>query len=161
MRLFRESKIDEVKILSPQIRKKVAAEVMRKLEVSERKACSVLGLNRTTQRYKSKKSDDEAVLREAIVRLASKYGRYGYRRIAAMLKSEGWKVNHKRVERIWREEGISDYTYYRWRREYGGLNIDQAKELKNLKQENEKLKKAVAELTLDKLILNEALSGKY
>lgn len=60
-----------------------------------------------------------------------------------------------------REEGISDYTYYRWRREYGGLNIDQAKELKKLKQENEKLKKAVAELTLDKLILNEALSGKY
>ena len=60
-----------------------------------------------------------------------------------------------------KEEGISDYTYYRWRREYGGLNIDQAKELKKLKQENEKLKKAVAELTLDKLILNEALSGKY
>ena len=58
-----------------------------------------------------------------------------------------------------REEGISDYTYYHWRREYGGLNIDQAKELKKLKQENEKLKKAVAELTLDKLILNEALSG--
>ena len=79
---------------------------MQKLEVSERKACSVLGLNRTTKRYKSKKSDDEAVLREAIVRLASKYGRYGYRRIAAMLKSEGWKVNHKRVERIWREEGL-------------------------------------------------------
>ena len=79
---------------------------MQKLEVSERKACSVLGLNRTTKRYKSKKSDDETVLREAIVRLASKYGRYGYRRIAAMLKSEGWKVNHKRVERIWREEGL-------------------------------------------------------
>ena len=64
---------------------------MQKLEVSERKACSVLGLNRTTKRYKAKKSDDEAVLREAIVRLASKYGRYGYRRIAAMLKSEGVK----------------------------------------------------------------------
>ena len=49
-----------------------------------------------------------------------------------------------------REAGISDHTYYKWRREYGGLNIDQAR-----------LKKAVAELTLDKLILNEALSGKY
>ena len=67
----------------------------------------------------------------------------------------------KRIVQASREEGISDYTYYRWRREYGGLNIDQAKELKKLKQENEKLKKAVAELTLDKLILNEALSGKY
>ena len=80
--------------------------MMEKLEVSERKACSVLGLNRATKRYRAKKSDDETVLREAIVRLASKYGRYGYRRIAAMLKSEGWKVNHKRVERIWREEGL-------------------------------------------------------
>ena len=60
-----------------------------------------------------------------------------------------------------REAGISDHTYYKWRKEYGGLNIDQAKELKKLKQENENLKKAVAELTLDKLILNEALSGKY
>lgn len=58
-----------------------------------------------------------------------------------------------------REAGISDHTYYKWRREYGGLNIDQAKELKKLKQENEQLKKAIAELTLDKLILNEALSG--
>ena len=67
----------------------------------------------------------------------------------------------KTIVQASREEGISDYTYYRWRREYGGLNIDQAKELKKQKQENEKQKKAVAELTLDKLILNEALSGKY
>ena len=80
--------------------------MMQRLEVSERKACKVLGLNRTTKRYRSKKKDDEVALHEAIVRLASKYGRYGYRRIAAMLKSEGWQVNHKRVERIWREEGL-------------------------------------------------------
>ena len=56
-----------------------------------------------------------------------------------------------------REEGISEHTYYKWRREYGGLNIDQARELKKLKEENLRLKKAVADLTLDKLILNEAL----
>lgn len=56
-----------------------------------------------------------------------------------------------------REAGISDHTYYKWRREYGGLNIDQARELKKLKEENLRLKKAVADLTLDKLILNEAL----
>ncbi len=67
----------------------------------------------------------------------------------------------KRIVQACREAGISDHTYYKWRREYGGLNIDQARELKKLKQENEQLKKAVAELTLDKLILNEALSGKY
>lgn len=56
-----------------------------------------------------------------------------------------------------REAWISDHTYYKWRREYGGLNIDQARELKKLKEENLRLKKAVADLTLDKLILNEAL----
>ena len=50
--------------------------------------------------------DDEAALTVAIVRLASQYGRYGYRRITAMLRTEGWIVNHKRVERIWRREGL-------------------------------------------------------
>lgn len=79
---------------------------MQKLGVSERKACNVLKLNRTVKRYKLRKSDDELALKEAIIRLASKYGRYGYRRITAMLKAEGLKVNHKRVERIWREEGL-------------------------------------------------------
>ena len=50
--------------------------------------------------------DDEEALRRAIVKLASKYGRYGYRRITVLLRKEGWQVNHKRVERIWREEGL-------------------------------------------------------
>ena len=57
--------------------------------------------------------------------------------------------------------GITDQTYYRWRREYGGLKLDQAKRLKELEQENSRLKRAVSELTLDKLILKEALGGKY
>lgn len=79
---------------------------MQKLDVSERRACVVLGLNRNTVRYKLVKKNDEEHLREDIIRLASKYGRYGYRRITALLKTEGWRVNHKRVERIWREEGL-------------------------------------------------------
>ena len=58
------------------------------------------------QRYKPKKSNDEQLLRHDIIRLAEKYGRYGYRKITALLKVEGWSVNHKRVERIWREEGL-------------------------------------------------------
>ena len=57
--------------------------------------------------------------------------------------------------------GITDQTYYRWRREYGGLKLDQAKRLKELEQENSRLKRAVSELTVDKLILKEALGGKY
>mgnify|MGYP003536905927 CR=1 FL=1 len=65
------------------------------------------------------------------------------------------------VSKICRSAGISDQSYYKWRREYGGLRMDQAKRLKELERENERLKKAVSELTLDKLILKEALSGKY
>ena len=66
----------------------------------------------------------------------------------------------KSIREACRAEGISDHTYYKWRKEYGGLSMDQAKELKKLKEENARLKKAVADLTLDKLILNEALSVK-
>jgi putative transposase len=65
------------------------------------------------------------------------------------------------IGKICRSLAISEQTYYKWRREYGGLKIDQAKRLKDLERENERLKKAVSELTLDKQILKEALSGKY
>jgi len=58
------------------------------------------------QRYQSNKSVEEEVLRGDIVRLAGMYGRYGYRRITALVRAEGWIVNRKRVERIWREEGL-------------------------------------------------------
>ena len=68
--------------------------------------CRVIGQPRSTQRYRRVEADDEAALTEAIVRLASAYGRYGYRRITALLRGEGWYVNHKRVERIWRREGL-------------------------------------------------------
>ncbi len=80
--------------------------IQQKLGVSERRACRVLGQPRSVQRHQSNKSGEEEVLRGDIVRLASAYGRYGYRRITALLRAEGWRVNHKRVERIWREEGL-------------------------------------------------------
>ena len=57
--------------------------------------------------------------------------------------------------------GISDQTYYRWRREYGGLRVDQAKRLKQLEQENARLKKVVADLSLDNSILKEVTSGNF
>jgi putative transposase len=76
------------------------------LGTSERRACRTLGQARSTQRRVPKVRADEAALREAVVRLASKYGRYGYRRITALLRAEGWRVNAKRVERIWRCEGL-------------------------------------------------------
>ena len=62
---------------------------------------------------------------------------------------------------ICRSLGISEQSYYRWRKEYCGLQVSQAKRLKELEKENQRLRKAVSDLTLDKLILNEALSGKY
>lgn len=77
-----------------------------KFSVSERFACKVLGQHRSTQRKKPQSRPDEEALTTDIIRLASRYGRYGYRRITAMLRSEGWTVNAKRVERIWRREGL-------------------------------------------------------
>ena len=74
--------------------------------ISERRACKALGVTRSVQRYEKRKADDEAQLRADIIRLAHCYGRYGYRRITALLRVEGWHVNHKRVERLWREEGL-------------------------------------------------------
>jgi len=65
------------------------------------------------------------------------------------------------VGEICRDIGISEQSYYRWRREYGGLKVDQARRLKELQQENARLKRAVAELTLDKLILKEAAEGNF
>jgi transposase-like protein len=58
-----------------------------------------------------------------------------------------------------RAVGITEQTYYRWRREYGGLKMDQAKRLKELERENQRLRKAVSDLTIDKMILEEAARG--
>ena len=66
----------------------------------------MLGQSRRMQRYDPKVTDDETVLTVRIVALARTYGRYGYRRITALLRNEGWRINHKRVERIWRQEGL-------------------------------------------------------
>ncbi len=80
--------------------------VCKTLAVSERRACTVLNQARKTQRRMLRIKDEEERLVERIIELATKYGRYGYRRITAMLRQEGWQVNHKRVERIWRQEGL-------------------------------------------------------
>jgi putative transposase len=74
--------------------------------VSERRACRVLGQARSTQRRERYPPDEERRLLGRMVELATEYGRYGYRRIGAMLRGEGWQVNHKRVERLWRLEGL-------------------------------------------------------
>jgi putative transposase len=65
------------------------------------------------------------------------------------------------VGEVCRRIGVSEQSYYRWRKEYGGLKVEQARRLKELEQENARLKRAVAELTLDKLILKEAAEGNW
>jgi putative transposase len=75
-------------------------------KISERRACKILGQSRTSQRYTIVVRPDENALTKAILELANKYGRYGYRRITVMLNNKGWHVNHKRVARIWRREGL-------------------------------------------------------
>ncbi len=76
------------------------------LHVSERRACAAVGQVRSTQWRRPARSDEEKALTEAIIALATEYGRYGYRRITALLRAQGWRVNHKRVARIWRREGL-------------------------------------------------------
>ena len=66
----------------------------------------MLGQPRSTQRYHRKPVHDEGPLTRAIIALASRYGRYGYRQVTGLLRNDGWRVNHKRVERIWRQEGL-------------------------------------------------------
>jgi transposase InsO family protein len=80
--------------------------VRNKLGVSERRACRVLCQHRSTQRHLPRGRADEELLVADMIELARRYGRYGYRRIAALLRDAGWEVNDKRVERLWKREGL-------------------------------------------------------
>ena len=81
--------------------------------------------------------------------------------ITALREAEVGLARGKSVKLISRELGITEQTYYRWRREYGGMKVSQARRLKELERENGRLKRAVADLTLDKLIVEEAAKGNF
>ena len=81
--------------------------------------------------------------------------------ITALREAEVSLARGKSVKLMSRELGITEQTYYRWRREYGGMKVSQARRLKELERENGRLKRAVADLTLDKLILEEAAEGNF
>ena len=88
--------------------------------------------------------------------------RFTAEKIIGMLReAEVGLAQGKKIGEVCRSLGISEQSYFRWRREYGGLKTTQAKRMKDLERENSRLRKAVAELTLDKLILREALEGNY
>ena len=92
--------------MSPAGRRRCLDHVKERLGISERRACRTLGQHRSTQRQYPSGPSDEASLTADIIELARTYGRYGYRRVTALLNQVGWDVNHKRVERIWRREGL-------------------------------------------------------
>ena len=82
------------------------AHICAVIAVSQRRACRALGIARSTHCYRAQVPDDEPLLVQHMTALAVQYGRYGYRRITALLQTAGWPVNHKRVERLWRREGL-------------------------------------------------------
>ena len=94
--------------MSPSRRRDCVEHVRSRTKVSERRACAVIGQPRSTQRRRPVVRDDEDALTAAVIRLATTYGRYGYRRITALLCAQGWRVNPKRVYRIWRREGLDE-----------------------------------------------------
>ena len=93
-------------LLSSARRCRCVEQVRGKLGVSERRACAAPGQHRSTQRRTPRGGDDEEQLTEDIIALAREYGRYGHRKIAERLRLAGWVVNDRRVERMWRREGL-------------------------------------------------------
>jgi transposase InsO family protein len=92
-------------MVSPSRRRDAVTYLSRRHRVSQRRACQLVGQHRSTQRYEGQPPDFELRLTKRMNELAAKHPRFGYRRIWALLRSEGFEVNHKRVERLWRLEG--------------------------------------------------------
>jgi len=82
------------------------AQVQRRLGVAERRACRVLGQPRSSQWFVGRKREQDRALSDRLVALSRGHPRYGYRQIWALLTREGWRVNRKRVQRLWRQEGL-------------------------------------------------------
>jgi transposase-like protein len=81
--------------------------------------------------------------------------------VAKLREAEVLMAKGQTMAEVMRQLGISDATYYKWRKEYGGLHIDQAKRYRQLEEENQRLRKVVADLTIDNSILKEASRGNY
>ncbi len=127
------------KLLSPARRRRTVAHVRARLGVSERRACRVLGQARSTQRYFLRIPEDEPRLVARIIELA---------------KGQAVKAVCKKLQ-------ITEQTYYRWRKEYGGLRMEQAKRFKQLEKENARLKKLLAEMAIDNAIQKEVAEGNF
>lgn len=105
--------------MSPSLRRRAVEYLQEHHGLSQRQACRVVSQPRTTQRYSERMPDRDRVLRRLVVALAARHPRYGYRRVTALLRREGWQVNRKRVLRLWREEGLRVPTRQHKRRRLG------------------------------------------
>jgi len=110
--------------VSPVGRRRTVAYLRDRLGYSERRICRAIGQARSSQRYRHRIPDDEPCLIDEMHRLALQWPRFGYRRIAALLRKEGWRVNVKRVHRLWKAEGLQIRGKTRKRRRLG--NSDNA-----------------------------------
>jgi len=93
-------------MVTPRRRHVAVSELQGRFGVSERRACSVLGQHRSTQRHNPRRRFDEEHLRRRLQAMSTKFPRYGYRRIHALLLREGYACNRKRIQRLWRDEGL-------------------------------------------------------
>jgi putative transposase len=105
--------------VSPSRKRQAVLELVDQFKASERRACRVLSQPRSSQRRKSKPRDDEAMLTRRMRELVRERPRFGYRRIAALLRREGWRANPKRIWRLWRQEGLKVPRKKRKRRSLG------------------------------------------
>ncbi len=103
---------------------------MDRLQLSERRACEIAGQHRSTQRHEPKVAPDDEALRRRLRRLSARKPRWGYRRAHGHLLAEGWNINRKRVQRIWREEGLRVPARKRKRRRLGESSAEGAERLR-------------------------------
>lgn len=106
-------------MVSPTRKRQAVAHVQKQLGVSQRRACETLGQPRATQRYQGQKADKDQALLEAMRQIASKHPRWGYRRVHAQLRHQGWEINLKRVHRLWKLHGMKVPQKTRKRRRIG------------------------------------------
>jgi putative transposase len=109
--------------VSPARRRRGGAILSDRLDVSERWACRVVGQHRSTERYQPTRAEDDAALRARLGRISVDRPRWGYRRAHALLVEDGWEVNRKRVQRVWREEGLRVPQRKRKRRRLGESTV--------------------------------------
>ncbi|MGI8726402.1 MAG: IS3 family transposase [Solirubrobacterales bacterium] len=110
--------------MSPRRRREAVLVLQDRLELSERRACEIVGQPRATQRYEPKLAADDEALRRKLRKVAGRHKRWGYRRAHAHLLTCGWKVNRKRVQRLWREEGLRVPAKARKRRRAGSSTAE-------------------------------------